>query len=136
PLGMRHYYWTNHGCFFSDAGVLRNGFPTAPTTYAYTTSLQASWSLATRIAWVTHVAGDSSNPHTDAGKNPTAPGYWGDRFRNIFQPGDTVRSLVYWDAKNAVSQAPLSGAGPIRGGDLRVGALSTQVQPADFAPHP
>ncbi|HSH95256.1 MAG TPA: Verru_Chthon cassette protein A, partial [Roseimicrobium sp.] len=135
-IGLRHYYWTNHGCFLSDAAVLRNGVTTTPTAYAYTTSLQASWSLATRIAWVTHVAGDSSNPHTNSASQPISPGYWGDRWRCIFQPGDTVRSVVYWDAKHAVSQAALSGAGPIRGGDLRIGALSTVVQPTDFAPHP
>jgi uncharacterized protein (TIGR02600 family) len=140
-IGMRHFYWTNNGCFFSDTQFLKNGVGTLPTAFSYTTSLQASWSLATRIAWVTSVAGDSSNPHTNSSNQPVAPGHWGDRWRCIFQPGDTVRSLVFWDGKNATTQSTLSGLGPISSGDLRIGALSganvnSPVPATQFQPHP
>src|SRR5262249_47391524 len=48
--GMRQWYWTGNGCFFANAAFNR---VTAPPAYRgginFDTSLQASWSFATRL---------------------------------------------------------------------------------------
>ncbi|EDY15877.1 hypothetical protein CfE428DRAFT_6609 [Chthoniobacter flavus Ellin428] len=135
--GMRSFYWTGNGCFFANMAVGAR----APIQSAYRgaanfeTSLQASWSFATRNAWVSVGNGDSYNPHTNGSGSPIDPGWYGDRWRNIVQPGDTIRSLLYWDGHNA-SQGQMRGADSTTGGDLRIAAISSNVQSAEFQPHP
>jgi hypothetical protein len=136
--GMRHWYWTGNGCFFANMGVgvrvpLQSAYRGGTN---YETSLQASWAFATRLAWVDVKDGDSWDPHTNSSGSPVDPGWWGDRWRNIVQPGDTIRSLIYWDGKNTDGSPLKSGVGPITGGDLRIAALSSNVPAQEFAPHP
>ena len=137
---MSRWYWTGTGCFF------QNGIKAlkAKPYYQYDTSLQASWSFATRLAWCNDT--NSYDPTTDeSGKpyptDPAYSAYHGNRWRCIMQPGDTVRSLIYWDANNASTGNPLAGQGPTSGGDLRIGALSggdpkNPVAYTNFMPHP
>jgi uncharacterized protein (TIGR02600 family) len=65
---------------------------------------------------------DSNNPNAQTGQ------YGGDRWRQIIQPGDVIRSVVYGDHTTPV--------GPTKTGDLRLLALSTDVPATEFKPHP
>lgn len=142
---MKRYYWSGHGTFFDDSWGL--AVPPARVaspggTYGYQTSLQASWSFATRLAWVATggtagrgAGGQSYEPFTDINGTPKAPGYFGDRWRNIVQPGDTIRSLIFWDGNDS-SGAAMSGIAPTASGDLRVAQLMDIVPKESFAAHP
>lgn len=136
-LGMRHFYWVGNGCFFADAAanVRAAGGTAYKNNLNFLTSLQASWSLATRLAWVSNVNGDSADPHTNSSGTPIDPGWYGNRWRCIFQPGDTIRSLLYWDGNDA-SGAKMVGAKQTRSGDLRVAAVSSTIPATQFMPHP
>lgn len=147
-VGMQHYYWMGNGSFFANSleGVRAQMSTGMRGQTAAMTSLQASWSFATRLAWMlagrapgdTSSSGDSYDPHTNSGSGPTDPGggaWMGDRWRCIVQPGDTVRSLLYWDGNNT-SNAKMSGIQQTTGGDLRIGALTANVPAAEFQPHP
>lgn len=102
--------------------------------YQYNTSLQAAWSFATRLAWVTGQSdGHSQDPSYDA--NGNSVDWNGDRWRNIIQPGDTVRSLLFWDGHGS-SGGTISGVDATKGGDLRIGQLSASVPYTSFMPHP
>ncbi|MEP6668911.1 MAG: Verru_Chthon cassette protein A [Chthoniobacter sp.] len=139
--GMHTWYWTGNGAFFAN---MATGLRTSKlSVFTYRTSLQASWSLATRIAWCTAPdtgsgllgGGSSYDPYTNSSGTPVAPGYLGDRWRCIVQPGDTIRSLLYWNGKSA-SGGTLSGKQAISSGDLRLAAVTSTIQATDFAPHP
>lgn len=65
---------------------------------------------------------DSNNP------NKTTGIYGGDRWRQIIQPGDVVRSLVYGDHAYPIKAT--------KTGDLRLLALTTDVSNTEFKPHP
>jgi len=135
---MRHWYWTSNGCFFANTalGVRVPKQSNQRGGTSFESSLQAAWSFAARLAWVNVGNGDSNDPHSNSG-NPIDPGWYGDRWRNVVQPGDTIRSLIYWDGNDAsgIGNA-LHGAGAITGGDLRIAALSANVPKEEFAPHP
>jgi len=72
-----------------------------------------------RIRWSMQ---DANNP------NKTTGIYGGDRWRQIVQPGDVVRSLVYGDHTTPVA--------PTKTGDMRLLALTTDVPNTEFKPHP
>jgi hypothetical protein len=141
--GMSRWYWLGNGCFYQPGITARRG----QQNYKILTSLQASWSFATRLAWAEQENGNSNNPTTDINLVPIE---WtgglmsgvsvsgsGSRWQCIVQPGDTIRSLLYWDATNGQSgSGTLSGVGPLKGGDLRVGSLTSQVPATSFMPHP
>jgi hypothetical protein len=134
--GMGLWYWRGHGAFFQN-NIYNLWFgPSKLTNYTYGTSLQASWSLATRLAWCMANSGGSADPAYEAPPNQSIPASWnGDRWHCLVQPGDTVRSLLYWDGNDYLGN-PLSQINPIKSGDLRLGQLTAAVQPASFAPHP
>ena len=155
---MNTFYWTGNGTFFSSVAAGRTKLTgTGSSLFKYQTSLQASWSFATRLAWLTapHTNGavpgagfDSTGPGeggasydpyrspSSAGAAPIAPGFFANRWRCILQPGDTIRSLLYWNANNASGSA-IAGADVTTGGDLRVGQLTPAVNGAkDFREHP
>ena len=86
------------------------------------------------------LGGASYNPYASneppAAPIAIAPGYFADRWRCIVQPGDTVRSLLYWNANNG-SGGPLTGSQTTYGGDLRIGQLTPVVNGStDFREHP
>lgn len=152
PPGMSWWYWRGTGAFFQNTVPVLNN----QTNYHYRTSLQASWSFNTRLAWCvgsgmfnnafsngtsTNSGGDAnginSNPSTTNTGVPIE--YDGNRLESIVQPGDTIRSLLYWDGNSANlggEGSPLSNISPIASGDLRVAQLSATVQATNFAMHP
>ncbi|MDR3402984.1 MAG: Verru_Chthon cassette protein A [Chthoniobacter sp.] len=141
--GMHTWYWTGNGAFFANAAAsFVRAKPPTFGVYNYYTSLQASWSFATRLAWVTAPGngpgggGISYDPYTNSSGSPIAPGYFADRWRCIVQPGDTIRSLLYWDSTNAATKGPLTGMGVTAGGDLRIGQLTGTVPASSFREHP
>jgi len=81
----------------------------------------ASRSLPGRITWTLK---DSNNPNNDSNNKEFYGIYGSERWRQIIQPGDVVRSLVYGNASNAKSA------------DLRVLALTEIVPVEEFSPHP
>jgi hypothetical protein len=83
------------------------------------TDAASGTALMGRIRWSLQ---DSNNP------NKTTNIYGGDRWRQIIQPGDVIRSLVYGDHTTPVA--------PTKTGDMRLLALSTDVPNTEFKPHP
>ncbi|WP_165920088.1 Verru_Chthon cassette protein A [Chthoniobacter flavus] len=75
--------------------------------------------LMGRIRWSLQ---DSNNPNVTTGI------YGGDRWRQIIQPGDVIRSLVYGNHTTPV--------GTTTSGDMRLLALTTDVPNTEFKPHP
>jgi uncharacterized protein (TIGR02600 family) len=147
--GMAQWYWLGYytnpttaggsGAFFQPNGSIRNKLADASKhqNFAVQTSLQAAWSFATRLAWAEQENGNSNEPTYMPKPNQAIPQeFTGDRWHCVVQPGDTIRSLLYWDGINATTGSPLTGSGPVQGGDLRVEALSSTVPTASFAPHP
>ncbi len=120
--------WAGTGTFYAGHP---SGNLNKPSPYIYETSLQASWLFGTRLAWAMQ---RSDNPLT-VGAGKSVKNYYGDRWRCILQPGDTIKSLIYWDGNNA-SGSKLNAIGQIKSGDLRVAAVTADVPEANFAPHP
>src|SRR5439155_10119491 len=92
--------------------------PSIPTNYHWQTRLEASWSFASRLAWSMQ---NSWAFLQDTNKNNL--NHYEERWRQIVQPGDTIRSIVYCDASNSSS------------GDLRLAAGQYSVT-TGFNPHP
>jgi len=109
--------WTDSGNFFThldDGGLDQVHLPPAGTTYA-TLGDYSPYSFATRLAWSIRQSNDPWNS-VNGGDDK----HYGNRWRQIVQPGDTVRSLLLQDP-----------------GDLRVACLvDSGPGSAAFAPHP
>jgi hypothetical protein len=159
--GLSTWYWTGRGGFFNpNAG----GFTTSYSNYHYRTTLQAAWSFPTRLAWCMGIGGYNSgtavvqngnstgvdengnswDPALNTSQQPIE--YNGDRWHCLVQPGDTIRSLMYWDGNGAGtpnSLSPMVGVEPTASGDMRICQLQTNVlynpsnsMTGSFAPHP
>jgi hypothetical protein len=113
---MKSCYWTDNGSFYPDyvrANRLPGLWASKSNNSHLQTTLQASWSFASRLAWAQQQSYDNyKNPYN----GPTLNNY-GNRLRQILQPGDTIRSLVYCDANNGSVKGGKSG-------DLRILALN------------
>jgi uncharacterized protein (TIGR02600 family) len=131
---MRRYYWEELNSFYSShhGDAPGTGRSPAAANFSYQTSLQASWSFASRLAWSRQ---ESWAPYAPLPSGTTLNSY-SNRWRQILQPGDTIRSLVFCDTPSPTATG-VSGPAPsntTNTGDLRIAALSTRV--TGFKPHP
>jgi hypothetical protein len=175
--GLAQWYWTAEGCFYNPNIARRK----SNNHWAHMTSMQASWSLGTRLSWVEGVRmgetvnsstgtvtagvvnngvvtwptgagtsgadefGNSNQPSwADTGHTnqieyngvTSGSGELGSRWQCIVQPGDTVRSLLYWDGGPGGPSPAGIGLQQTKSGDLRVGQVQSTVPAANFTAHP
>jgi uncharacterized protein (TIGR02600 family) len=113
---MKRYYWFERNSFYTSDYSL-----SPSSTWTYQTTLQAAWSFASRLAWSRQASYSPYQPQSSPVLN-----YYSNRWRQIVQPGDTIRSLVFCDTPTTPFKT--------NSGDLRIAALSNRV--TGFMPHP
>ncbi len=136
-------YWTDDGGFYPNAirtippatGPNPPKEATQAKAYAYDLydntarkyvsplkcGVEPAWSFATRLSWCMQ---NSYSPLRDSGQR--ALNWYTNRWRQIVQPGDTIRSLIYCEKMGARSTT--------KSGDLRIAMVSSSIN--EFKPHP
>ena len=156
PAVLGNYYFRDDGGFYPDsdraaskptnyfvnlikgnaatapASILANYnkmwvFPASSTTgYQVAPYVWYAWDFNTRVWWAQQ---NSYEPEMKPPLPSTTPQNWyGNRWRQIVQPGDTVRSIIYGPNSAAVAQT--------NEGDLRLALVSDTVPSGAFNPHP
>ena len=151
PYGqLRRWYWQmDRGSFDPNAGrTIPGRASTAPASWSQTGIWARTVGMARdfqqRINWVLNAPTEGSNSDDPVATSSSSPGsilgWAGGRWRQIIQPGDTVRSVIF------CNMAPAStGSVQTTSGDLRLAAVtgsilaptagSTSTAPG-FYPHP
>ncbi len=100
---------------------------TDPQTVPLHCGVEPAWVLAARIFWAQQNSWSSDNlPGPSDGIQGPPVNWYGDRWRCIVQPGDTVKSMLYCDTP--------SGSSFAQTGDLRIGLITPQNN--EFQMHP
>lgn len=120
PEMMKHY-WEDSGSFYPQWN--HGGTAAKPSPWIYQSTLNAAWSFASRLAW----AQQGSYAYLQNSSNTNINHYF-NRWRQIVQPGDTIRSVIYCQKLTSATQT--------NSGDLRIAALADNVPVSDYNPHP
>jgi hypothetical protein len=92
--------------------------------------LEPAWSFASRVLWAGKNSEGIDRPTNTTTGSPEAPyGWYENRFLNIVQPGDTIRSLFY-------GNPPTPSLTASSDGDLRIAASQSVIEATEFNPHP
>ena len=142
PYGqLRKWYWSQAmGSFDPNTARTVPSGANKPTGFTNTDrTVGDARDFQARIMYVLRQTGIGSNSDNPATASQTGPptAWRGWKWKQIVQPGDTARSLVFCD------MAPGSGTGATKTGDLRLSAITSSIPArstgdglAGFYPHP
>jgi uncharacterized protein (TIGR02600 family) len=149
---LRRWYWSqDFGSFDPNQGRITPARISGSSQAATFSNVTSPWNrtvawardFQSRINWVINTAqgSDSDNPVATSSASPgSILGWGGGRWRQIVQPGDTVRSLIFCNLPST-----LTTAGPTMSGDLRLAAVTNTIPTvstgatgttAGYYPHP
>jgi len=149
---LRRWYWSydrgsfdpNQGRTIPSTSSHAQSFTNAPTNLVFGRTVGTARDFQQRINYVLNCPGggqgnNSYDPETPGNSAPGAIVGWnGGRWRQLLQPGDTVRSMIFCNMPTTTTASMTTSSG-----DLRLAAITNQVtSPAatattpGFYPHP